>query len=92
VKRIAAKYRRAREALIALKGPDFAPHFKELADGDMNTNLEEESDAKARKKLARLGSSKRTRNEPSDKLRKFSWLWTVNGGPGVDETELRECK
>jgi hypothetical protein len=92
ISRIAGKYQRAREALIALKGPDFTPKFKVLADADLNTNLEEESDAKARKKLARLGSTRRARNEPSDKKKSFSWLWTAGGGPGADEGQLHECK
>jgi hypothetical protein len=34
----------------------FAPQFKELKLGDMNVNLEEESDVLSRKKLGRLGS------------------------------------
>jgi hypothetical protein len=90
--RVAAKYRRAREALIELKGTEFAPHFKVLQDADLNTNAKEESDTKARRKLARLGSSKRSKNEPSDKAKTFSWLWTVGGGPGEDEKELYDCK
>ncbi|KAJ6454065.1 hypothetical protein C8R47DRAFT_1083232 [Mycena vitilis] len=43
--RVADKYRRARLALIALKGADFAPQFKELKPADMNVNVEEESDS-----------------------------------------------
>jgi hypothetical protein len=92
IARVAAKYRRAREALIELKGPAFAPEFKVLEDADMNTNLEEESDGKARRKLARLGSKRRARNEPTEKAKKFSWIWTVGGGPGEDEVHLRDCK
>ncbi|KAJ7038747.1 hypothetical protein C8F04DRAFT_909699, partial [Mycena alexandri] len=79
IKRVAAKYRRAREALVAVKGVKFAPQFKVLADADLNTNADEESDAEARKKLARLGSSKRARNEPSNKRTTLSWIWTVGG-------------
>jgi hypothetical protein len=59
ISRVAAKYCHARAALIALKGADFAPQFKELRASDLNTNLEEESDAASRKKLNRLGSSNR---------------------------------
>ncbi|KAJ6457197.1 hypothetical protein C8R47DRAFT_995822 [Mycena vitilis] len=91
IARVAAKYRRARDGLIALKGAAYAPQFKELQQSDLNANIEEESDAKARKKLARIGSSKRARNEPSDKKRAFSWIWTVNGGPGEDEATLHDC-
>jgi hypothetical protein len=88
VARVAAKYRWAQEALIELKGSEFAPQFKVLEDADINTNAEEESDAKARRKLARLGSMKRARNEPSDKIKAFSWIWTAAGGPGEDEVQL----
>ncbi|KAJ7831676.1 hypothetical protein B0H13DRAFT_1915348 [Mycena leptocephala] len=56
ISRVAAKYRGARTALIALKGPAFAPQFKELKPGDMNVNAEEESDALSRKKLGRLAA------------------------------------
>ncbi|KAJ6479203.1 hypothetical protein C8R47DRAFT_983594 [Mycena vitilis] len=91
IARVAAKYRRAREGLIALKGEAYAPQFKELLQADLNANVEEESDAKARKKLARIGSAKRARNEPSDKKKAFSWIWTVNGGPAEDEATLHDC-
>ncbi|KAJ7627908.1 hypothetical protein DFH06DRAFT_909260, partial [Mycena polygramma] len=59
IARVAAKYRRARDGLIALKGAAYAPQFKELQQSDLNANVEEESDTKARKKLARIGSTKR---------------------------------
>ncbi|KAJ7040106.1 hypothetical protein C8F04DRAFT_948846 [Mycena alexandri] len=92
IKRAAGKYRRAREALIALKGAAHTLEFKVLADADLNTNVEEESDAEARRKLARLGSSKRARNEPTNKKTTLSWIWTVGGGPGEAEAQLHECK
>ncbi|KAJ7601897.1 hypothetical protein DFH06DRAFT_1351890 [Mycena polygramma] len=88
--RVAEKYRRARVALIALKGEGFAPHFKELKPGDMNVNAEEESDTLSRKKLGRLGSRKHTRIEPTHASKTFSWIWTVGGGPGEDEGQLHE--
>jgi hypothetical protein len=91
IDRVAGKYRRAREAVIALKGQNFAPEFKVLEPSDLNTNVEEESDALARKKLSKLGSSKRARNEPSNKPKKFSWIWTVGGGPGEDDVQLHDC-
>jgi hypothetical protein len=92
ITRVATKYRHAREALIALKGEEFAPEYKVLADADLNTNEREESDVKARRKLARLGSRKLLRNEPSDKPKAFSWLWMVGGRPGEDEAQLHECE
>ncbi|KAJ7429119.1 hypothetical protein B0H11DRAFT_1945836 [Mycena galericulata] len=79
----AAKYRQARAALIELEGPDHAPEFKELKDEDLRVDLEEESDMAARKKLARLGSTKRSRNEPAARRREW-------GGPGEDDAELHD--
>ncbi|KAF8131316.1 hypothetical protein K438DRAFT_1788310 [Mycena galopus ATCC 62051] len=61
---VASKYRHARSALIELKGAYFAPHFKVLEATDLNTNVDNESDTRSRRKLARLGSSKRSHNEP----------------------------
>ncbi|KAJ7432257.1 hypothetical protein B0H11DRAFT_1760772 [Mycena galericulata] len=90
IARIAAKYRHARGALKMLKGEDFAPHFKELREEDMNVNAAEESDSNARKKLNKLGSSKRSRNEPTMAKKNFSWIWTVGGGPGEDERALHD--
>ncbi|KAJ7429171.1 hypothetical protein B0H11DRAFT_1769442 [Mycena galericulata] len=90
IARVSAKYRQARAALIALKGEDAVPHFKELRPEDVNVNIEEESDATSRKKLGRLGSSKRSRNEPTMAKKSFSWIWTVNGGPGEDEASLHD--
>ncbi|KAJ7664819.1 hypothetical protein B0H17DRAFT_1211183 [Mycena rosella] len=89
IRRTAAKYWRAREAVIALKGDNFAPHFKELNQENMNANEEEESDAKSRKKLSRLGG-KCSPNKPSNKKRTFSWIWMVGGGPGEDEATLHD--
>ncbi|KAJ7163989.1 hypothetical protein C8R43DRAFT_1122949 [Mycena crocata] len=90
---LATKYRGARKALVALKGDDFAPQYQDLLDTDLNTGLEQESDHKARKKLARLGSTKgRNRNAPSNKPRKLSWIWTVTvGAGGHNEEQVREC-
>ncbi|KAJ6509365.1 hypothetical protein C8R47DRAFT_1208549 [Mycena vitilis] len=90
IARVAAKYRAARAAMVALKGPQYAAEFKPLEQSDLNTHLEEESDTASRRKLSRLGSSKRARNEPSSKKKVFSWIWTVNGGPGEDDTQLHE--
>jgi hypothetical protein len=91
ITRVAAKYRRAREGLMDLVGDAFEPQFKELRAADLNTNVQEESDAVARKKLARLGSSKRTRMEPMVK-KTFSWIWTVGGGPAEEDAQLHEGK
>ncbi|KAF7342705.1 CxC2 domain-containing protein [Mycena sanguinolenta] len=55
----AQKYRKARAALVALKGTAFAPHFKELKDDDIRLPGEnDESDAAARKKLAKISAGR----------------------------------
>ncbi|KAJ6631629.1 hypothetical protein B0H10DRAFT_1772681 [Mycena sp. CBHHK59/15] len=91
---VAAKYRRARDALIALKGLDECAGWKELKPGDIQLDEEREVDAKARKKLGNIGSSK-FRRVPgpamSSRERSMSWIWTEGGGPGEDEAELHEC-
>ncbi|KAJ7093629.1 hypothetical protein C8R43DRAFT_908083 [Mycena crocata] len=90
IARVAGKYRDARVALMALKGELFAPQYKLLLPSDMNVNVEEEGDEKARKALGRLGSSRRARNEPNAKPKKFSWIWTAGGGPGEDSEAVHE--
>ncbi|KAJ7632089.1 hypothetical protein B0H17DRAFT_961868, partial [Mycena rosella] len=89
VARVANKYQCARAALIELKGESFRPQFKILNPEDLNVHQAEESDAKSRKKLARLGSRK-SRNKPSTKRTTFSWIWTVGGGPGTDNAALHD--
>ncbi|KAJ7852029.1 hypothetical protein B0H14DRAFT_2581072 [Mycena olivaceomarginata] len=91
IKRVVEKYRRAREALLELVGDALDPQFKELRASDLTTGAEEENDGAARKKLAKLGSLKRTRIERSSKKTVFSWIWTVGGGPGEDDAQLHEC-
>ncbi|KAJ7135232.1 hypothetical protein C8R43DRAFT_1132775 [Mycena crocata] len=80
---VVGKYKQA-------KGKQFTPQFKDLCLADMNVNLEEESDARARKKLVQLGSSRGTRREPSLAPKVFSWIWTVGGGPGEDDVALHD--
>ncbi|KAJ7643850.1 hypothetical protein FB45DRAFT_736350 [Roridomyces roridus] len=83
--RVADKYRHAREGLIALKGDDHAPQFRELRQEDMSAGLEEESDTASRRKLARLGG-KNSRNEPAYSKKGLSWIWTAGGGPQEDDS------
>jgi hypothetical protein len=94
---IAAKYRRGRGALAQLKGEAYCDglNLRELTAADVKLDEEQESDAVARQRLAKIGSSrKRHRNEPtlSSKKKHFSWIWTVNGGPEADEEGMHECK
>ncbi|KAJ7180030.1 hypothetical protein C8R43DRAFT_871280 [Mycena crocata] len=82
----AQKYRRAREALIALRGAEACTEYKALADEDLILDEERENDARARKKLGNIGSGKSTakRQGPaiSSKEKRMSWIWTAGGGPG----------
>ncbi|KAJ7626008.1 hypothetical protein FB45DRAFT_1030326 [Roridomyces roridus] len=90
VARVAAKYRQARTALIALKGEGYAPQYKDLCQEDMSVGIEEESDAASWKKLSWLGA-KKSRNEPSELKKGFSWIWTVAGGlQEEDEAALHD--
>ncbi|KAF7310200.1 CxC2 domain-containing protein [Mycena indigotica] len=86
-RRQATKYREARAALVRLKGPEFAPQFRELHDDDLRVHIESESDAQARAALGKLGSSKRARNEPSltKKVVPVSWIWFAGGEANKEE-------
>ncbi|KAF7321200.1 CxC2 domain-containing protein [Mycena chlorophos] len=65
IERIADKYRRARAALVELKGAAFAPEFQELEDVHLNCRLETESDAAAVAQLRSADGSRATRSEPN---------------------------
>ncbi|KAJ7026219.1 hypothetical protein C8F04DRAFT_1268392 [Mycena alexandri] len=93
---IAAKYRRARAALVELEGGLYCEErgFRVLGDADIRLDEERESDGKARHRLAKIGSSKhRHANEPTvpSKHRTFSWIWTTVGGPEPDVQGLHEA-
>ncbi|KAJ7197993.1 hypothetical protein GGX14DRAFT_374552 [Mycena pura] len=89
---MAAKYRRARLALIALRGQDACRHIRELKAADVQLDEEREIDARARKKLGNIGSSRHRgpRTTLSSKDKHFSWIWTEGGGPGEDEAALHD--
>ncbi|KAF7310021.1 CxC2 domain-containing protein [Mycena indigotica] len=89
-RRQANKYREARLALLRLKGPEFAPQFRELRDEDLRVHVESESDAKARAALGKLGSTRRARNEPpvTKKMLPVSWIWFAGGE--ADKEELHD--
>ncbi|KAF7305755.1 CxC2 domain-containing protein [Mycena chlorophos] len=68
VERIVAKYRAAQAAVVELKGGDFAPQFRMLADADINLRVEEpEKDIAASKRLRGADGSRATRREPKPK-------------------------
>jgi hypothetical protein len=90
----AGKYRKGYEGLVALKGKDFAPHFRELNHDDIRLDGDNgESDAAARKKLAMLSAgrgARAPRNAPGQSKRLMSWIWTVKEGSGDDEKDLHD--
>ncbi|KAJ7132913.1 hypothetical protein C8R43DRAFT_1133457 [Mycena crocata] len=99
IEAIAEKYRRARQALLALKGLEYcATEFPELLPADLVLEEEHEKDAKARQKLAMIGLSKgRHRNAPTFSKKKsktprrmMSWIWTARGAPDEDDVGLHE--
>ncbi|KAJ6495718.1 hypothetical protein C8R47DRAFT_974024 [Mycena vitilis] len=79
----AARYRRAREALTALKGPGYAPQFRELKQEDMTLDGEvADEDVVARKKLAMAGAGKKgrmPRHIDGSSKKVLSWIWTAAG-------------
>ncbi|KAJ7813185.1 hypothetical protein B0H13DRAFT_2469210, partial [Mycena leptocephala] len=82
-------------ALVSLKGEAYCDGsgLRELAVADVTLDEEQEVDAAARQRLAKIGSKTRNhRNEPtlSSKKKKFSWIWTSDGGPEADEEGLHD--
>ncbi|KAJ7484897.1 hypothetical protein B0H11DRAFT_2157487 [Mycena galericulata] len=90
----AQKYRKGREALIALKGETHAPHFKELKDDDIRLDGDNgESDTAAKKKLAMISAgrgARAPRNAPGQSKRLMSWIWTTNVSSGDEEKDLHD--
>ncbi|KAJ7473868.1 hypothetical protein B0H11DRAFT_1918683 [Mycena galericulata] len=86
------KYNDARDALLTLKGRDYAPHFKKIHNSDLTLDGEErENDADARDRLAKIaaGSGRTARNAPA-KNKVLSWIWTARGALDDSEKELHE--
>ncbi|KAJ7693956.1 hypothetical protein B0H17DRAFT_1132323 [Mycena rosella] len=87
----AKRYRRAREALIALKGEEDYPYLRRLEEADVTLDGDwGESDTAARKKLGMLGSgwgARAPRNAPGTSKRVMSWIWTAPGA--LDDHEAR---
>ncbi|KAK7033760.1 CxC2 domain-containing protein [Favolaschia claudopus] len=87
------RYRRARKALLALRGAAACEAWKALEDDDIRLDQEREADALARERLGGVGSSSRKSTRGimaaiSSKKKKMSWIWTQGGGPDADEQEL----
>ncbi|KAJ7444055.1 hypothetical protein B0H11DRAFT_1931229 [Mycena galericulata] len=87
------KYNDAREALLTLRGSDYAPHLKKINNSDLTLDGEErENDAQARDKLARIAVGSHghpARNAPA-KNKVLSWIWTARGALDDNEKELHE--
>jgi hypothetical protein len=79
----AEKYCKGRKALTALKGSEYAPHYRELRGSDIRLEGDSvESDAAAKKKLAMISTGRGARvprNAPGQLKRIMSWIWTVKG-------------
>jgi hypothetical protein len=96
----AEKYRKGRKALTALKGSEYAPHYRELRGSDIRLEGDSaESDAAAKKKLAMISAGRGAcvlRNAPGQLKRIMSWIWTVKGTSGDEEPDhekdLHECQ
>lgn len=92
----AAKYRDAREALIALEGPAAGEKFRELRPQDVQLDGDAgESDAAARKKLAMLSAGRgerAPRNAPGTSKKLMSWIWTAPGALDDEEGRIHECE
>ncbi|KAJ7446867.1 hypothetical protein B0H11DRAFT_1660545, partial [Mycena galericulata] len=88
----ANKYRQGRAALLNLKGPSYAPRFRELKDADLTLDGEEAtSDTAARKKLSMLSAGKGARTPrhiAGSSKRVLSWIWTAEGALEDDEEGL----
>jgi hypothetical protein len=96
-KREVAKYRDAFAALERLKGPGWATELRELADGDLKVRRETESDAAARRKLGRIGSTRPNHNEPTVRAEEeggsgeVSWIWFAVDSE-TEEVRVHDCK
>ncbi|KAJ7191975.1 hypothetical protein GGX14DRAFT_406796 [Mycena pura] len=91
---VVTKYRKAQAALTVLKGASFAKDFRELKAEDLMVHQPDESETQSRKKLNRVGFSKRARNEPTlaaSKVKQVSWIFTVGREAGEGEIHNSIC-
>ncbi|KAJ7450436.1 hypothetical protein FB451DRAFT_1566624 [Mycena latifolia] len=91
---LAKRYRKGREALLALEGGERYPHLKQLDDAHLTLDGDwMESDMEAREKLAMLGSgqgARAPRVAPGSSKRTMSWIWTAPGALEDGEARLHE--
>ncbi|KAJ7142169.1 hypothetical protein C8R46DRAFT_1233204 [Mycena filopes] len=90
----AKKYNQARTALLKLKGPDCAPHWKPLKEADLTLDGDvKDDDATARKKLSLIQAGKggRTPRHIAGTSRTvLSWIWASQGALDASENDLHE--
>ncbi|KAI4517304.1 hypothetical protein K525DRAFT_153413, partial [Schizophyllum commune Loenen D] len=89
----AAAYRKARHAILSLRGVALDDEFPPLLAADLQLEGEEsESDAAAMAAMARAGASGRPRQtHVSSGKHKMSWIWTAKGAPSAkDEANVLE--
>ncbi|PBK68367.1 hypothetical protein ARMSODRAFT_887998, partial [Armillaria solidipes] len=81
----AEKYCCAREAMVHLRGEEACGEYKVLAKDDITAVQVQEQDAKATKKLSKIGG-RQSRGAPvvREKPPKISWIWMALGGPGSE--------
>ncbi|KAJ7178670.1 hypothetical protein C8R43DRAFT_942289 [Mycena crocata] len=102
---LSAKYRRGHASLMVLKGAEYcATHCRKLNPADVALDEEQDQDAKARHRLALIGSERNHHhNAPTfgkggksgkskKKTKTMSWIWTAFGGPDEDEEGMHDCK
>ncbi|KAJ7029952.1 hypothetical protein C8F04DRAFT_916776, partial [Mycena alexandri] len=90
----ASKYNQARNALLKLKGANYAPYFKPLKDSDLTLDADvKEDDAAAKKKLSLIAAGKggRTPRHIAGTSRTvLSWIWASRGALDPDESDLHD--
>ncbi len=78
--------------MVALRGEDSCGEFKKLEAKDIALVHEVEHDAKASKRLGRVGG-RDGQAQARPTAQKLTWIWTVLGGPGAEVDEgVHECK
>ncbi|KAJ7062237.1 hypothetical protein C8F01DRAFT_986513 [Mycena amicta] len=88
--RTVAKYRANQQAIVTLKGANYAPEFPKLEDSDINARSQLETDAEASGKLRNADGSRAARTEPNTNRgpKKISWIWSAGGD--ADQQELHD--
>ncbi|KAJ7215649.1 hypothetical protein C8J57DRAFT_1199378 [Mycena rebaudengoi] len=91
VQRLAARYTKGRDALVALGVEKGYSHLRELKQDDLRLDGDiDDSDLKAQKKLATISTraGRATRNMPGTSRRVMSWIWTAPGAFDQDGADL----